>query len=173
VQDGLSGDPSFTTLGTLTYEPQQGTQDVERRQPLKADVNTFEDLMKIVSSEGIIQFLRDHSFGNAYRRDFMDPLYEFMNLRGGPEHEFIDPELERMRRELRADIQTFLSLLHKNTFHQREIAGEHPFYRIPDEWERTQGHRYLGAIKSMNSAADLVCGGYDNLVRTARAKLLS
>ena len=50
-QDGLSGDPSFTTLGTLTYEPQQGTQDVERRQPLKADVNTFEDLMKIVSSE--------------------------------------------------------------------------------------------------------------------------
>ena len=68
----------------------------------------------------------------------MDPLYEFMNLRGGPEHEFIHPELERMRRELRADIQTFLSLLHKNTFHQREIAGEHPFYRIPDEW---RGHR--------------------------------
>ena len=65
--------------------------------------------MQMVPSEGVIAFLRTFSFGNAYRQDVMNPLYEFIDLRGGPEHEFIDSELEQLRKGLRGAIQTFLA----------------------------------------------------------------
>jgi hypothetical protein len=138
---------------------------------LQDDRGILVDLMQMLPSEGIIEFLRSFSFGNAYRQDFIDPLYQFIDLRGGPEHEFIDPQLEKSRKELRVAIQAFLSVLRKNTFRQREMAGNHTFCRIPDEWEMTQGRRYHQAIADMNAAAGDICKRYDELVRTARAHL--
>jgi uncharacterized protein YukE len=145
--------------------------DGQPRKPLPDDREIIEDLIQMVPSDGIIEFLRTFSFGNAYRGDFMDPLYAFIDLRGGPEYEFIDIELEKLRKDLRAAIQAFLSLLHKNTFRQQGIGGDHTLSRIPDEWEMTQGRRYHQAITDLNAAAGEVCKTYDDLVRNARAKL--
>jgi hypothetical protein len=135
-----------------------------------ADLATLERIQNLLPSTETIQYLRDHSFGNAHRGAFLEPLDRFLEQTGGPEDQFLTPTLERMRQELRTAISTFQRLIAKYTF--RHLQPD--MYEIPGEWERDKERRstFFEAIRSINAAAEDVTLKYDALVQAARKDLI-
>ena len=135
---------------------------------IAADSVTFEDLMSILPSNGNIAFLRTNSFGSSMLESCRTELYRFTWERCGPEHEFLDQELETLRQELLASVNQFLHTLGVNTF---VLDHKVDMFAVPSEWEIEDPKRYWGVLKLLGNQADAVCAKYDALVRMARIKL--
>ena len=82
----------------------------------ETDKKTLRDLMEMVPSGESISFLRSNDFGGAYRADAMSSIYKFVTLCAGPEHEFLDAELEKKRRRFWKHCQRLVRVLGHHTF---------------------------------------------------------
>ena len=133
-----------------------------------ADLATLNRIQVLLPSADTIQYLRDHSFGNAHRGAFLEPLDRFLEQTGGPEDQFLSPGLERLRQEFRTAIVTFQNLVARYTF----LGIQADMYEISEMWERDGSGRYFKAVDEMNAAATEVVSKYDGLVQTARTELL-
>lgn len=135
----------------------------------EADKKILRDLLKIVPSNGSIRFLRSNNFaGFSFNWKHLEDIEVFSYDRDGPEHEFLDQELEAARKKFRESCRTLLNALAVNTFccstNVRRSA-------IPDEWEIDDPKRFKKAVNEIHEAADAVCSTYDSLIRLARKKL--
>ncbi len=136
--------------------------------PLAEDRKTLRDFMQILPSNGSIEFLRNRDFaGWSFDWEFLRDLENFVYTRNGPDHEFIDPELERLRTALLRAGKALLSLLALETF----PVGSKDRQSVPEEWEIEQAERFRRVVHQIHTGADRVCEAYDNLVRKARQKL--
>jgi hypothetical protein len=115
--------------------------------------------------------MRNFSFGNCFQWEFLRDLTNCRHERGGPEHEFLNPELEAHRTNLLNNISTFESLLAHNSFRLKDNIEE-AWYKVPDEWAYQNPQRWHQAVDSINDAAEAVTTAYDTLVRECRRKLL-
>jgi hypothetical protein len=160
---GTRGDEQVISLGLeLPPVPSRGPHGQA------ADLATLNRIQELLPSTGTIEYLRVHSFGNAHRGAFLEPLDRFLEETGGPENRFLSPELETLRRNFRDAIATFQALVGKYTF--RHIQPD--MYEVPAEWERKGSGLYWKAAREMNTAAAEVTRRYDKLIETARRELL-
>lgn len=134
---------------------------------VEADKKTLHDLLAVVPSNGAMKFLRSNNFGFSFDWRDLDEVATFFHDRSGPDHEFLDEQLEAARMRFRESCGTLLSTLALNTF---PTNGEHRS-AVPDEWEIEDPKRFHKTIRAIHSASDAVCGAYDDLVRLARQKL--
>lgn len=154
------------TLGDLTAAKPLAAQPIPY---LEADRAVLKHLLDVLPSDGMIDFLRTHNFGFAYRGDYLDPLDRYASESTRPEVEFLSERLEPLRKEFLTAIHKFQRLIATETFSWGPTPG---FFRVPDEWEMQQPARYFRAIDALNAAATDVVRKYDVLVRAARKELL-
>jgi hypothetical protein len=134
----------------------------------EADKEVFRDLLKTLPSDGAIQFVREHDFSLRFRSEDKNDIRRFLADCGGPEHEFIDSELEVLRKDLMTKCSSFLSCLGGNTW---SVEFREGFKSVPEEWRWEQPERFKTVVKKIHREAESVCRAYDQLVRAARKKL--
>ncbi len=139
--------------------------------PREADRKTLDDLLRILPSGGGIAFIRGFDFGCLFERARLSDMKEFLSTRrDAPEHEFLDCELETLRKKLLESMSTLLQELSVNTW---PLKGSVTHARVPSEWQEKQPERWRGTVQKINEAADETCKNYDALVRAARNRLLN
>lgn len=135
---------------------------------MEADKRILHDLLEIVPSNGSINFLRTKNFaGWSFELNRLEQIETFFHERNGPEHEFLDSELEEARQNFRTCCGTALSAIAVNTF-PTDTPG---WQSLPEDWEFEFPKRFRESTEAIHSANEAVCQAYDNLVRLARRKL--
>jgi hypothetical protein len=135
---------------------------------IEADRATFADLQACLPSTGNIRFVRESTFGFSFPDTDIKELEHFQYDRSGPEHEFLDEELESQRKQLRSRLAMFLRHIGHHTFRTRQNFD---YLEVPEEWEIDDYGRYQKAISDLGAAADKVCESYDSMIRLGRKKL--
>lgn len=121
-----------------------------------------------VPSNGTIRFLRTNNFaGFSFEWKRLEDIERFVEDRNGPDHEFLDLELEAARQRFRENCRALLVALATNTFPTTNQDRQ----AVPPEWEIEAPERFNSAVEEISAAADAVCSTYDDLVRLARKKL--
>lgn len=143
------------------------TGQLSSTQPSEADRRTLQDLLTLVPSNGTIGWLRTFHFGGSFDNSDLDDLRKYLDHRNGPDHEFLDPEIEKLRIDFRKVSRRFLTYKAGNTWLIRDTDR----IGVPIEWEVEQHDRWVKTIDRLNDLADSICESYDRLVRIARKKL--
>jgi hypothetical protein len=134
----------------------------------EADKKTLREFLEIVPSNGSIKFLRTRNFaGFSFDWNCLRDIEVFVHEREGPDHEFLDLELERARQKFRMSCQTLLIVLAKYTI----PTSKEDRQTVPPEWELDAPERFHRVVDEIHTATDAVCNTYDCLVRLARKKL--
>jgi len=132
----------------------------------EADGKTLAALIELMATNGCMDWLRGANFaGWSFDWKRVDAIEEFA-LRKGPEYEFIDPEVEKLRKGFQDASRRLMTLLAFETF----PVGNGDRQAIPEEWELEQPDRFRKTIEAIHAAADKVCRSYDELVRRARKR---
>jgi len=132
---------------------------------IEADRATLGDLLKVLPSTGSIKFLREKDFGYLFKLKDLDEAYFFLEQRKGPEHEFLDPSLEKARKQLISRLRTFLCDLESNTWPNGDWQG------VDRNLELTDWPLYTQTIERLNRESTQVCKTYDTLIKMGRKKL--
>ena len=131
---------------------------------LGPDRKILHDLLEVVPSIGTIKFLRTNNFAFSFQMSQVEDIEDFYYDRNGPDHEFLDPELEAARQKFRENCNQFLTLVATHTWSLH--GGD--WHSVPEEWEP---ERFRRAVTEIHTAAAGICSTYANLVRLARKKL--
>lgn len=134
----------------------------------ETDRKILQELLEVLPSHGVISFLRHHDFGGPYRTTSIEAIRQFVNNFDGPDHEFLDEQIESLRKDLHSSCTDFLHALAHRTFRVEFADG---FLSIPSDWKTDKTELWERARAEINTAADELCKSYDDLVRTARRKL--
>jgi hypothetical protein len=133
-----------------------------------ADRHSLADILKHMKGHSA-RFLRHPNFaGCSYSLGELDGLLTMVLERHELEHEFVDKELESLRREFINNGRVLYELIVKPEY---RIQHQHNWYRIPIGWRDTQPDRFDRVAKVMEDAAAKVNTSYETLVRRAREKL--
>ena len=135
---------------------------------VESDRATFTDLRECLPSTGNMKFIRESTFGFSFRDSDIAELEKFSYDRKGPEHEFLDEELESQRSELQRKLAVFLRHIGHNTY---RTGPNDDRLEVPGEWEINDPTRFHKAIDELGKAADEVCESYDAMIRLGRRKL--
>lgn len=136
-----------------------------------ADSKLFSQILNLLPSNGAIRFLREWDFLGAFDLKEVRPIFAFYEEWNAAEHEFIDQELEGVRRDLHKATARFSHAVAKYTSPSSSglQSVRHDF---GDYDERTQA-RYRREAKEINDAADIVVEKHQSLVKLARRKFRS
>ena len=137
----------------------------ERQRELDKDV--LERLRAMLPRDKGLYFIRTFDYAAAFDKDRHDFLRDFTRYFTGPEHEFVDADLEGLSQTLRHTVGQFLTELDRNTW---PIDKGSPVRSIPEEWSYQQVERFERARQTINDLADAICTQYDGLLRLARIK---
>jgi hypothetical protein len=133
---------------------------------LAADTKTLDALTSIMASTGSIDWLRQNNFaGFSFDWNRLRGLNEWADKQG-PEHEFIDAELEALRKAFYLAANEFISTLGTETFSTGNGRSS-----VPQEMEIHDPERFYRVVTEIHDGACLVCRTYDELVRQAKRKL--
>jgi hypothetical protein len=133
----------------------------------EVDKKILRDILEMVPSNGSIHFLRDFNFaGFSFDRERLESLDVFLRKRDGPEHEFLDPDLEMARGKFRKELDTALEILALSTF-----VTERGFQSVPQDWEWENPKLFKDTVNEIHAAAKAAGSAYDELIRLARKKL--
>lgn len=116
----------------------------------------------------VIRFIRQHDFASRWRSTSLDPLYTFSETWDDASHEFLDSELESLRKDLLSRIESLRGVEAIETFPSNQREG---YQEVPPEWNLNDRDRYLRTVKAMNDASTAVWDAHEALVRRARNKL--
>lgn len=160
----------FTTLGDLS-----GARPIEfhsRPGVLKADTKILEAIQAALPSNEIV-WIHEHDFGNGFGWRALENVEKFNYEHAGPEHEFLDPELERTRRDLMRAIGDFVHYAALNTA-SIDPGATHDYRKIPEQYDQQGNYGdklFFKKSKQINDSADEVWEQYTKLIREARRKI--
>jgi len=134
---------------------------------INLDKATFLRLTTLLKSDRVMLFLKQNDFlsGSFYDKEY-ESIYQFIAECELPEFEFIDPDLEGLKADLRGLVIKLAKFISQYTF----PAGPGR-QAIPPEWEDIDPDRFEKASNDLNGTADLICDKYETLVKLARRKL--
>lgn len=131
---------------------------------LEKDKKLFENFIEELPSKGSMEFLRTHSFYDGFKLDSLRQLFDFQYKWNNAEYEFVNEELESLRKELYENIRQFTYVNGMGSYAQRDGW----FSTLPDncmgqEWDLPE--HVIVKIKEMNELADKVYQSHQDLVR--------
>ncbi|TQS00061.1 nucleotide-binding protein [Paenibacillus ottowii] len=152
-----------------TTESKEVKYDFEYTDAYKnLDISLIESIKETLPINGSINFIRTHSFEGSYRRDLLDDLRNFHQDGDNATMEFVNPELEGLRKQLYQDVNKFLFLLAKNTWVNKMNSD---YSSVPSDWEEEQPERFNQVISEIHDTAESICSTYDLLIRRSRLLL--
>jgi hypothetical protein len=143
-------------LATEIYEHKKLTQ----RDRLETDRKLFQKLQTLLPSNGSIKYFREASLANKVHEEHLKPLEIFSNEWSGPEHEFLDPNL-----------QAKLKLFHERTNIFLDFIGQ---YTVSDDRNRqvmsidNLHGKYKEKVEESNRKANEMVKAHEDLFRSAR-----
>lgn len=143
-------------------------ENLKRKAYIEKDSVLFEKFLETLPSKGSIEFLKTHSFGDAFQLESLKDLFDFQYEWNSAEYEFINQELEKMKKQLYENVQQFVYINGNGSYRQNNDW----FSVIPDDcndWELPQ--HIINKIKEMDDLADKVYQSHQNFVRAGK-KLL-
>lgn len=153
------------TRGDHVIQPTPPTQVTVKR-GAEEDRQTLASLTETLG--GSVQFLRHVNFAaGPFSPRLTDGLDIYIGRSGDPHLEFIDPELETLRKKLLEKLRVIQYSIAYRTF---PTPGSIPQLSIPPEWKRNQPERYKETLDELHVAADNACSAHDELVRAARSR---
>jgi len=134
----------------------------------ETDKKVYEILIKILPWEGSMSFIKENNFaGFSFELKELQQLHDFFFKTKNPTLEFIDPDLESIKCNLRESINDFLSKISVNTL----PTGNHGWNSVPEELEIDQPEQFDKVVELLHNSADEVIERYNIFVRTATRKL--
>ncbi len=136
----------------------------------ETDRETLRELIAFMSESNALRFLRgvrfaSHSFVNWELID----LEQLARSSNGAENEFIDPDVEALRKDLVSAAEAFFEIVY---IHTRRVPWNENCRAVPEEWETKELQRYEEAVRVLDAASLRIVNAYDELVRFGRARLL-
>lgn len=132
----------------------------------KNDKAIYDTIIRELSFDGIISFLRTNNFaGFSFRLSSLEELDNFYNTYpNDPSFEFLNPRMEELKVNLIEDINEFENLIALNTFpcHQSERQT------VPPEWEVSCPDHFFEVVDKIHNAARNICSDYDSIVRIGK-----
>jgi hypothetical protein len=132
-----------------------------------ADQTLLDEFVTLLPTDGTIGVLRGRGLPPSWPSDLLDPLHELDHRWRDAEREFLDPDLERLKLDLLANVGALLGYVAFETF----VVGDHR-QGIPPEWEDTQSERYLRVTGELIKKGDLVVASHQALIRAGRRRLV-
>ena len=140
---------------------------------VETDKLVFKKILEILPWERSINFLRTNNFaGYSFDLSTLDDLYEFEILCRNPLYEFVDPDLEAQKAKLNFEIDSFTSLIAKETFPaDGNYLASSNYNAVPDEWNDEQPKRFERVVMDLHNNSSRIVEVYRAFVRTAIRKL--
>ena len=175
-------EPVVVFLGSLALYIQQEIKNNHKSEFSKkfttthpADIELYKNLIDLLPSAGIIQFLSDHDFIGSFNRETIDPLNTFRCSWDNAEHRFFDTELEKLRNELYVKTKLFYAAIAEytspNEYGFQAVKNENPHITAEKDWKYWQD-RYRNEGNIINDRADDLVKAHQLLVEKAREKLI-
>lgn len=138
-----------------------------KKSPVKEhDQKLYDALIQLLPSTGVIQFLDQNNMaGFSFLDSMLDPLRKFYYEWNRPEQEFINSELESLRKELWQRADQYLDVITTETFSVGSMAERRS---VPEEWQYQQPERFNRVVKDLHSLAGEIVDLHGKLVRAAR-----
>ena len=135
---------------------------------IEADKKAYSSLIEILPWNRTILFIRTNNFaGFSFERKRLDDFSKFIDQCSNPKFEYIDPDLEGLRIDLRLHMDAFMATVALETF-PVHLQGRNS---IPEEWADAQPERFRKAVTTLHQTAQKICDTYDALIKTAKRKL--
>ncbi|RXJ77869.1 hypothetical protein CRV03_02545 [Arcobacter sp. F155] len=139
---------------------------LEKKSIIEKDNILFNKFLKELPSNGSIEFLKTHSFGDSFQLEELRQIMDFQCEWNNAEYEFINEDLEIIRKELYENISKFIYKNSMGSYSQRNGW----FSTIPDncqgEWDLPK--QVIEKIEEMNDLANKVVESHQELVRLGR-----
>ena len=133
--------------------------------PKEYDKKLYDELINLLPTSGIIWFLDQNNMGEAFVDTTFDPLRTFNNEWNCVEREFINTNLENLRKDLWEKIDEYLRIVRRETWH---VGNSMRLKSIPSEWQFENPERFRKIVDSLHILAGEIVDLHRNLIRTAR-----
>jgi hypothetical protein len=143
--------------------------------PKSPDEYTLEAFTKLLPNKGGIMQLRNKQFWSRFEWSLDELLAGFLREDAGPEHGFLDEQLESLRQELHGYVSLLLDRVHRYSEPPSSLTrgggAEDRHFRFLSKGPNEDIARYDARRNELYEAAKNVCRIYDDLILTARRKL--
>lgn len=165
--DDIANDLATDEKAFFKHYPQFSPK---KAQVKEHDQALYNAMIQLLPSAGVIQFLdQTNMAGWSFEDSKLDPLREFYYEWNRPEQEFINPDLESLRKELWQSVARYLHIIAYDTFPVGSLAERRS---VPEDWEDEQPERFNRVVKDLHSLAGEIVELHGKLVRTARDYLV-
>lgn len=133
------------------------------------DKNLYDKIVKeVLPPEGSIAFLRTNNFaGFSFDLKNLEQIDNFFfRFKDNSTLEFINPDIEKLKKNLYVSIDIFQDLIAGYTFpigNNRQI--------VPEEWEIECPDHFYDVVDKIQNSTKNICRDYDTLVRIGRIKI--
>lgn len=161
--DDIANDLAADEKGFFKHYPQFSP----KKAPVKEhDQTLYDELIQLLPTGGVIAFLDQANMaGFSFLASKLDPLRQFYYEWDRPEREFINPELELLRKELWQKADKYLDIITTDTF---SIGPRAERLSVPGEWEYEQPEQFNKVVTSLHYLAEEIVELHGKLVRAAR-----
>lgn len=134
------------------------------------DSKMLKEIRAMLYESQTIEFMRVHDFGGPFFSDVISPLDDYLHKSDNdPEFEFLDSDLNDLKKELDQNIRALLDTLHNDTF---KLDANPTLNAVPKEWRRENPDRFNEVVKNANHHATKLVEIYNELVQVARNKMI-
>lgn len=139
---------------------------IKENKALNHDRGLFEKLINLLPSNGVIRFLDQNNMaGFPFRDSEIHPIIEFYDEWQVPDKEFLDNDLELIRKSLHKKIGQYLKIIAEQTFPFDSKPG---FRSVPPEWEDEHPELFKKVVGELHCLAGEIIEIHENLVRKAK-----
>jgi hypothetical protein len=164
----------LTLAGFVTAEAAEvysvsESAELKKDQSHPNDVLLAKQFLQSLPSDGGISFLKKHDFLGSFKSDDISDIDRFSYEWNNPDHEFIDSELESLRKKLLDSVTKFGFCTAMYTSPNKR--GFQAVRYDQSSYDADEEKRFSVEASEINNAADLVVEAYSSFVRTVRSKL--
>jgi len=133
---------------------------------LEHDQQIFKELIELLPSNGVIDFLdKNNMAGFAFRDADLDSIRKFSYEWHVADKEFIDSNLEHFRNSLYEKTNCYLDIISTQTWSLNASAD---LRSVPSEWEFEQPERFKEVVSHLHNTAGEIVEIHQKLVRRAK-----
>jgi hypothetical protein len=128
---------------------------------IKLDRELFRKIRyELLPQDGSISFLRHNNFaGFSFNLDSIKDIENIEYENRKSDFEFLNPTLEKIKKELLEHISRFSNQINVNTF-----PTHNGFQTVPPEWEVAQPERFWKVVNDIHTETSFICDKYDEFV---------
>ncbi|MCH5138165.1 HNH endonuclease [Clostridiaceae bacterium UIB06] len=135
--------------------------------PMQCDIDLYRKIKNVFDDQNLQYYLREYDLGNDFDNNVFNGLNTLYYLVDNPNFEFLDSEIEKLKRILMSNIAHFISYKATNTFITKHGTKALKVWFTEDGWTYEE---QLQMSNAFNKLANDIWNSYCNLVEICRRK---